>query len=62
MDILAGIFRSLAASVREINAKYAKPNVEMTPVVKVSLLLLRIYLLLLVGLMVYKFIVAASHR
>ena len=62
MNILTGIFRSLAASVREINAKYAKPSVEMTPVVRISLLFLRIYLLSLVGLMIYKFIVAASQR
>jgi hypothetical protein len=42
--------------IREINLRYAKPNIEMSTPVRLSLLALRIYLLLLVGLMVYKFI------
>ena len=44
------------AKVREINKKYSKPNVEMSAWVKASLLLLRLYLVLLVGLLLYKFI------
>jgi hypothetical protein len=44
------------AKVHEINKKYAKPNVEMSGWVKGSLLFLRIYLVLLVGLLIYKFI------
>jgi hypothetical protein len=44
------------AKIREINQKYAKPNVEMSGWVKGSLLFLRIYLVLLVGLLIYKFI------
>ncbi|MEI6653429.1 MAG: hypothetical protein WCP45_01565 [Verrucomicrobiota bacterium] len=44
------------AKVREINKKYAKPNVEMSRWVKASLLFLRLYLILLVGLLLYKFI------
>ena len=44
------------AKVREINKKYAKPNVEMSMWVKSSLLFLRLYLILLVGLLLYKFI------
>jgi hypothetical protein len=42
--------------VAEINQKYAKPRITMTPMVKFSLLCLRIYLLLLVLILVYKFI------
>jgi len=42
--------------IREINRKYAKPRITMTPAVKFALLMLRIYLLLLVGLLFYKFI------
>ena len=42
--------------IREINKKYAKPNVEMSKWVKGSLLFLRVYLVLLVGLLLYKFI------
>jgi hypothetical protein len=44
------------AKIREINQKYAKPNVEMSGWVKASLLFLRVYLILLVGLLLYKFI------
>jgi len=44
------------AKIREINKKYAKPNVEMSKWVKGPLLFLRLYLVLLVGLLLYKFI------
>ncbi|MBF0486526.1 MAG: hypothetical protein HQK98_00055 [Nitrospirae bacterium] len=44
------------AKVREINKKYKTPNVEMSPWVKFSLLLLRLYLIFLVVLLGYKFI------
>jgi len=43
------------AKFHEINRKYAKPNVEMSGWVKASLLFLRLYLILLVGLLLYKF-------
>ena len=49
-------FRNTAGAVREINRKYAKPHIEMTRGVRFSLGALRLYLLLLVGIMVYKFI------
>lgn len=42
-------------TVREINRKYRKPHVKMTPAVQWSLGLLRFYLLFLVGLLVWKF-------
>jgi hypothetical protein len=42
--------------IREINARYAKPKVEMSPAIKFSLTGLRIYLLVLVVLLLYKFI------
>lgn len=44
------------AKVQEINKKYAKPSVEMSLWVKGSLLFLRLYLILLVALLLYKFI------
>ncbi len=44
------------AKVREINKRYATPNVEMSGWVKLSLLFLRLYLIFLVCLLVYKFI------
>ena len=46
----------LAAKIREINARYHEPRIEMSGAVRISLMALRVYLLLLVGLMVYKFI------
>jgi hypothetical protein len=44
------------AKIREINQRYSKPHIEMSPAVKFSLLALRIYLFVLVGLIIYKFI------
>jgi hypothetical protein len=44
------------AKVREINRKYATPNVEMSRWVRGSLLFLRLYLIFLVCLLLYKFI------
>lgn len=44
------------AKIHEINKKYAAPRIQMSPAVKFSLLLLRLYLLFLVALLVYKFI------
>jgi hypothetical protein len=49
-------FRNMAGAVRDINQKYAKPHIEMTRWVRFSLGALRFYLLLLVGIMIYKFI------
>lgn len=49
-----GFFRQ----VREINRKYAEPKIKMTPMVRTALLLLRIYLILLVLLLGYKFFTA----
>ncbi len=49
-----------AAKIREINQRYSKPHIEMSRGVRISLLALRIYLLLLVALIVYKFILILS--
>lgn len=48
--------RRFAAKIREINHRYSKPHIEMSRGVKISLMVLRIYLLLLVSLIVYKFV------
>jgi len=47
--------------VKEINRMYKKPHIEITPFVKVCLFMLRVYLLGLVGLMVYKFLAVVNH-
>ena len=52
------VFRNTAGVVKAINRKYATPHMKMTPAVRFSLGLLRFYLLFLVGIMVYKFIMA----
>jgi hypothetical protein len=50
-DFLARRFEKIA----EINRKYRKPRIAMTPMTRIVLLLLRIYLLLLVAILFYKF-------
>jgi len=45
----------LARKFRSINARYRTPRIYMSPVVRTSLMVLRVYLLLLVVLMLYKF-------
>jgi hypothetical protein len=45
----------LFARIREINRKYHTPQVKMTRGVRIALFLLRIYLLLLVGILFFKF-------
>ena len=42
--------------ITEINRKYATPRITMSPGVKFSLLLLRLYLIFLVILLGYKFL------
>jgi hypothetical protein len=49
-------FRKRFEKVIEINRRYAQPRLKMTTLVRYSLLALRIYLLLLVALLFYKFI------
>jgi hypothetical protein len=61
MNVIISIYRSLAEEVQEINSKYAKPSIQMTPLVKFSLLFLRMYLFLLVGLLIYRFIGAVRQ-
>ena len=57
---MASNINRLVRKLREINHRYSKPHIEMTPMVKVSLMALRIYLLLIVGLIVYKFVITLS--
>jgi len=57
---MASSINRLVRKIREINHRYSKPHIEMTPMVRLSLMALRIYLLLIVGLIVYKFVVTLS--
>ena len=54
--MIFNFFRNTAVAVRDINQKYANPHLKMTGWVRFSLGALRFYLLLLVGIMIYKFI------
>jgi len=57
------MLRSVARVIRKfraINARYATPRITMSPLVRASLLILRIYLVLLVGLLLYKFATLAG--
>ena len=53
--MIAEFFGNAWDAVREINRRYKKPHIKMTPGVLFSLGLLRFYLLFLVGLLVWKF-------
>lgn len=48
--------RQMTAQIRDINRRYATPHIRTTRMVKVCLMILRCYLILLVGVLVYKFI------
>jgi len=50
------------ARIREVNRKYRTPHVRMTPGVRTALLLLRLYLLLLVGLLFFKFFTLVAGK
>jgi len=54
--MLKELFLKGHAKVREINKRYEKPGIEMSGPVKASLLFLRVYLMSLIGLSIYKFI------
>ncbi len=49
-------FNRLFGKVREINKKYATPTIRMSAMTRVVLLCLRLYLVFLVLLLLYKFI------
>lgn len=55
------ILESLRAQIREVNRRYAEPEIAMTPFVKFCLASLRVYLLVLVTMMVVKFILVARQ-
>ena len=48
-------------SIREINAKYRTPRMQMTRLVRISLFALRIYLLIILLILLYKFVTLIVH-
>ncbi len=59
--ILDGL-RAFVEAIREINEKYKTPRIKMTRMVSFSLLMLRIYLIGMILLLVYKFITVVAVR
>ena len=54
--MIKNFFKHNYAKIREINKKYAHPNVEISKGIKFSLLTLRLYLIFWVLLLLYKFV------
>jgi hypothetical protein len=52
---LSYVARGWKAKITEINIKYRKPRLQMTPMVRAALLGLRLYLIVLVFILIYKF-------
>lgn len=50
------VYREMIGQIREINRRYATPHIKTTRMVTVCLIILRCYLILLVGILIYKFI------
>lgn len=53
--------KTLLESIREINAKYKTPRLKMTPMVNLSLIALRVYLLVMLLILFYKFATLIIH-
>jgi len=48
--------KGLVNQIREINQKYSKPRIKMSRPVKIALLSLRLYLIFLIIMLLYRFI------
>jgi hypothetical protein len=53
--------KGLIESIREINQKYHTPRIKMTRMVSIALLALRIYLIVILLILLYKFITLIVH-
>jgi hypothetical protein len=58
---VASTFADHLDKIREINRRYATPRIQMSPMVRLALLVLRLYLFVLVGLLAYKFITVLTQ-
>jgi hypothetical protein len=57
---MINLIRGFLNKIHEINRRYAHPKIHQSRAVKIALLILRIYLLLLVVLLVYKFVLVIN--
>jgi len=53
--------RNLFVKFADINSRYRQPRIEMSGAVRGSLLVLRVYLMALVALMIYKFVLIVTQ-
>jgi hypothetical protein len=56
LKVLRNFFKGRFHTIGEINRKYSKPRIHQSRMVRTSLLMLRLYLLLMVAILLYKFI------
>jgi hypothetical protein len=56
--MIVSLYKNTLEAVRAINQRYKTPHMKTTRLVRFCLVLLRAYLLLLVGILVFKFIQA----
>jgi hypothetical protein len=56
---MPSVLGNMVVRVREINQRYKEPKVKLTKWTRAILLTLRLYLLFLVGLLVYAFVLHA---
>ncbi len=56
MERILDGFRGFFEAIQAINEKYKTPRIKMTPMVSLSLLLLRLYLIGMLLLLLYKFV------
>ncbi len=61
MERILDGFRGFFEAIRGINEKYKTPRIKMTPMVSLSLLMLRLYLIGMLLLLLYKFVSIMIH-
>ncbi len=57
---MMGFIKNWFDKITEINKKYATPRIKMTRGVKIALFMLRLYLIVLVLILIYKFLVTSK--
>ena len=55
------LLRNLLDKVGAINARYRQPRIEVSAAVRLSLMALRVYLLALVALLIYRFVTIVTQ-
>jgi hypothetical protein len=61
LHAIGAVISDQIEQIRAVNRRYASPRLKMSPTVRWSLLALRLYLLVLVGLLAYKFVTVVAQ-